>query len=154
MKTIKTLRGTKVLWLRSHDRDPGATKLADKHYSRKHIGAKEGFVGPGEKLVLLSPDGKALFVWLRCKPEYRLDGQAGINCTMFRNEGSELSSTLILAAEQWALHRWPQEKRLYTYVKKSAVQSSRPGWCFLKAGWRQAGQNKTGKLLLFEKVLA
>lgn len=141
----------KVLWLPSHDRNPRSRQLADRHYSRKHRGAKEGFVGPGEKLVLLSPEGDALFVWLRAKPKYRADGMDGINCTIFRNEGTELSSRLIAEAERWALKRWPKAKRFFTYVNKSKVRSKRPGWCFIKAGWKDSGTNKSGKLIMLTK---
>ena len=151
---MRTLNGNVVLWLQSHDRNPFATALADRHYSRKHIGAKNGFVGPGEKLVLMSPDNRALFVWLRANPDYRGDKQKGINCTIFRNESSVLSSKLISEAEAWALKRWPDEKRLFTYVGKTKVKSSKPGWCFIKAGWKIVGENKSGKLVLLEKLVS
>ena len=82
-----SLFGNEVNWLISHDMHPIAQKLADRHYSRKTPGAKTGFVGPGEKLVLMSSDGKALFVWLHSDPKLRADGIDGINCTIFRNEG-------------------------------------------------------------------
>jgi len=57
-----------VYWVISHDMNPIAQRLADRHYSRKNPGSKKGFVGPGEKLVLLSPDGNAVFAWLRADP--------------------------------------------------------------------------------------
>jgi hypothetical protein len=133
---------------------PIAQKLADKHYSREHRGSTKGFVGPGEKLVLISPNGDALFAWLRQDPELRGDKIDGVNCTIFRNEGNDLSSTLINEAEDWARQRWPYVKRLFTYVDPAEVASKRPGWCFLKAGWKEVGQNKSGKLLLFEKVIS
>lgn len=41
-------------------------------------------------------DGKALWVWRRFKSG---DGQEGLNCAVFRNEGAVLSSDLILAAD-------------------------------------------------------
>ena len=78
--TQRSLTGDHVWWLPSHDRNPRAQRLADRHYSRKHRGAREGFVGPGEKLVLLSPENDSLFVWLRSKPRFRADGMDGVNC--------------------------------------------------------------------------
>lgn len=147
------LLGENTYWLVSHDMNPIAQRLADRHYSRRHPGSKKGFVGPGEKLVLLGSDGKSLFVWLRAKPELRGDRIDGVNCTMFRNEGGMLSSTLILEAERFARERWPDVPRLFTYVSLAKVRSKRPGWCFLKAGWKETGTNKSGKLLLFEKVM-
>lgn len=141
-----------VYWTISHDMNPIAQRLADRHYSRKTPGSRKGFVGPGEKLVLLSSDGRALFVWLRSDPKLRADGIDGINCTIFRNEGPVLSSKLIIEAEKFARERWPGLK-LFTYVSKTKVKSKNPGWCFMKAGWKLVGENKSGKLRLFEKVI-
>lgn len=145
-----SLYGEEIFWLISHDMNPIAQKLADRHYSRKNPGATTGFCGPGEKLVLLSSDGKALFAWIRSDPELRADHIDGINCSIFRNEGPILSSKLILEAEKFARERWPGLK-LFTYVSKTKVKSKNPGWCFMKAGWKLVGENKTGKLRLFEK---
>ncbi len=50
----------KVIWTVSHDANPDARKLADNHYSRKTKGATF-FCGPGEKLVLITPDKETLF---------------------------------------------------------------------------------------------
>ena len=106
------------------------------------------FVGPGEKLVLLTPCERALFCWR--KERYRLDGQEGVNCAIFRNEGAGRSSDLIREADQIAWNRWPGE-RLYTYVDASKVRRKRdPGRCFLRAGWRPCGVSKERHLLIFE----
>ena len=139
-----------VYWVISRDMNPIAQKLADRHYSRENPGSKKGFIGPGEKIVLLSSDGKALFAWLRQDPELRLDHIDGVNCTIFRNEGPVLSSKLILEAEKFAHDRWPGLK-LFTYVSKEKVKSKNPGWCFIKAGWKPAGENKSGELRLLIK---
>ena len=152
VRQLSIIPGKEVHWLVSHDMNPRAQKLADKHYSRKTPGSKKGFVGPGEKLVLLSADGKAVFVWLRSKPELRADGIDGINCTIFRNEGNVLSSRLILEAETFATKKW-HGKKLFTYVDRKKVKSVKAGWCFLKAGWKEVGQSKKG-LLLFEKKVS
>lgn len=139
-----------VYWVISHDMNPKAQELADRHYSRKTPGSKKGFIGPGEKLVLLSPTGDALFTWLRSRADYRGDKIDGVNCTIFRNEGPVLSSKLILEAEKFAHDRWPGLK-LFTYVSKAKVKSKNPGWCFMKAGWKPAGENKSGELRLLTK---
>ena len=47
-------------WEVIHQAHPDGRKLADNHYSRKTKGATH-FVGPGEKLVLVTQDKKALF---------------------------------------------------------------------------------------------
>ena len=144
-----SLYGESVYWVISHDMNPIAQKFADRHYSRKSPGSR-AFVGPGEKIVLLSSNGDAVFAWLRSDPKLRGDHINGVCCTIFRNEGPVLSSKLILEAEKFAYDRWPGLK-LFTYVNKSKVKSKNPGWCFMKAGWKLVGENKSGKLRLLVK---
>jgi hypothetical protein len=134
-------------WIETKDGDSFARQLADRHYSRKTKGARL-FVGPGEKLVMITPDYKALFVWRISR--IRKDGQAGVECTIFRNEGNQLSSELIKEAVKRGRQRWPDEKRFFTYVKDSAVKGVNPGYCFKKAGWNYCGRNKNGKLTILE----
>lgn len=140
-------RKERVVWMITRDGDPDGRKLADNHYSRKTKGAKF-FCGPGEKLVLITPDKKALFVWRRNK--VRWDGQKGVECAMFRNEGAGLSSALIKEAVKLARKRWLGE-RLFTYVRPDRIKSTDPGFCFKKAGWRVVGTNRgRRKLLILE----
>jgi len=111
------------------------------------------FIGPGSYICLLTPESDALFVWRKfiddCIPK-----QTGINCAIFRNEGTQKSSALILAAEPFAFNKWTRETRLYTYVDADKVRHKRdPGRCFLRAGWNYAGETKGGKLIL-EKLRA
>jgi hypothetical protein len=134
------------------DGDATARAIFDRHYSR--IRYRDGrdpvlFVGPGEKLVLLTPDALALFVWRKFIDD---SGQKGVNCAVFRNEGPALSSGLILEAERWADERWPGE-RLYTYVNPRKVRSSNPGYCFTMAGWRPCGYTKRRGYRILEKWL-
>lgn len=135
-------------WMKVLDGNPDARVLADKHYSRKKPGSRY-FVGPGEKLVLLSQDKKALFVWR--KSNFRKDGQAGIECTVFRNESLWLSSDLIQSAVKLAGERWPGE-RLFTYVDGQKVKSTNPGHCFIMAGWKKCGRSKDRDLLILEWI--
>ena len=107
------------------------------------------FVGPGEKMVLITQDARALFVWRKFISD---DGQDGINCAVFRNEGGGKSSELIRAADAAAFARWPNERH-YTYVNDGKVKSQNPGYCFLMAGWRRCGRNKSGKLTILELPL-
>jgi hypothetical protein len=121
--------------------------LVNRHYSARHY--KDGrkpklFVGPGEKMVLATSEGTALFIWRKFKDD---SGQVGINCAIFRNEGPELSSSLILEAEELAWRRWPGE-RLYTYVAPKKILSRNPGYCFKKAGWVVCGKTKGGLVIL------
>lgn len=135
------------MWTEVIDGHPAARELADRHYSRKKKGATL-FVGPGEKLVLLTEDRDALFVWRLAR--YRRDGQQGIECSLFRNEGPQRSSDLIREACLWAWQRWPGQ-RLFTYVNARKIRSTNPGFCFIRAGWRKCGISKGG-LLIFENT--
>mgnify|MGYP000493859090 CR=1 FL=1 len=136
-------------WLITKDGDPDARKLADRHYSRKKRGAKL-FCGPGEKLILITPERDAVFVWRKCY--YRLDNQKGVECTLFRNEGKYLSSELIKEAVKLAKMKWKDEKRFFTYVNPQKIKSQNPGYCFKKAGWRVCGKSKKG-LIMLEYIL-
>lgn len=138
-------------WWEVKDGDDRARQLFDRHYSRRRY--QDGrnpllFVGPGEKIVLLTPACDALFVWRKF---ISADGQQGVNCAVFRNESSTLSSELIAEAEALAWRRWPGE-RLYTYVNPRRIRSANPGCCFLKAGWKRCGVTKAKKLIILEKL--
>jgi hypothetical protein len=138
-----------AIWLEVRDGNDTARSIFDQHYSRYRY--KDGrkpklFVGPGEKMVLVSPCAKALFVWRKF---ISMDGQAGVNCAVFRNEGAGLSSLLILEAMRFAFERWPHE-RLYTYVNQRKIRSTNPGCCFLRAGWKRAGWTKDRGLLILD----
>jgi hypothetical protein len=141
-----------LVWLHWKDGNAQARCIFDRHYSRYVY--KDGrkpklFVGPGQKMVLMTPDQSALFVW---RLFISADGQEGVNCSIFRNESEEAGSRLIIMAELEALKRWPDTQRFFTYVDPSKVRSSNPGYCFIKAGWRKCGVTKWRKLLIFEKV--
>ena len=140
-------------WYAVKDGNVMARGLFDRHYSRHFY--KDGrkpkqFVGPGEKMLLMTSDGTALFVWRKFISD---DGQTGVNCAVFRNESERLSSSLILEAEQFAWDRWPGE-RLYTYVNPRGIKSVNPGYCFKRAGWKPCGITKVNKLVILEKYAA
>ena len=145
------------LWIEVKNSDHRALGIYLRHYSARKNGATvkgnknyERFCSPGETMVLLTPLCTALFVWN--KQQYRLDGQQGVNCAVFRNESAALSSSLILDAEAMAYRRWPGS-RFFTYVDASKIKSSNPGYCFLKAGWRRAGISKKKHLILLVKEI-
>lgn len=138
------------------DGDLHACSMFERHYSaerslrlRRERGTKL-IVGPGYKMVLVTPCRRALFVWRKFISG---DGQLGINCSVFRNEGAGLSSDLIRAADALADERWPSERH-YTYVDPKKVLSSNPGYCFIVAGWRRCGITKHRRLLIFERLPA
>jgi len=141
-------------WFAVQDGDPRAAALYERHYSctrlkkRRRMGEKR-ICGPGEHMVLMTADCRALFVWRRMnRPD--LAGQSGVCCSVFRNEGKGLSSELIREAERLAWRRWPGE-RLYTYVDPTKIASCNPGYCFKCAGWRKCGET-AGGLHVLEKL--
>ena len=138
-------------WCEARDADPAIKEIFDRHYSRRHYadGRRQVFfVGPGEKMVLVTEDGKAIFIWRKF---ISLNKQDGVNCAVFRNEGEIMSSLLILDAETAARKRWPGQ-RFYTYVNSLKIRSKNPGCCFKKAGWRVCGKTKIANLIVLEKL--
>ena len=141
-------------WYVTTDRDWDAIAIYKRHYSARHYKdgranlRSKGFVGPGEKIVLITAKADALFVWLYSKLGHK-NGQKGVYCPIFRNEGRIKSSELIREAVELAKTRWPG-KRFFTYVNPAKIKSTNPGFCFLKAGWRKCGKTK-GDLIIYEK---
>ncbi len=137
-------------WIPVRDANPSGLEIFKRHYSYGRNRSRNStghFVGPGERLVLLTPDARALFVWRLEK--FRRDDQSGINCSIFRNEGAGLSSHLIREACRMAWDRWPNA-RLFTTVNPRKIRSVNPGCCFIKAGWKKCGITKFKKLLILE----
>lgn len=126
--------------------DDECRQLADRHYSRRTVGARQ-FLYSGRKLVLRDADGLVLFAWMYPDPAMRLDGQTGYNNALFRNESTRRSSDIILEAEQLAVEKWGPN-RAYTYIDPKAVASRNPGYCFKCAGWRFVRLATSGKHLL------
>ena len=120
--------------------------LADRHYSRRTIGARQ-FLYSGRKLVIRNPEGTLLFAWLYPDVAMRLDNQSGYNCAIFRNQSNLLSSEVILKCEKMATEKWGPN-RFYTYVNPSKIKSGNPGYCFKCAGWKKIGISKRGLHLL------
>ncbi len=130
-----------MTWQQTHKGDSRAVTLADRHYTRQTPGSPQ-FCRPGRNLVLLSRDEDALWVtW----SGIRDDGYDAWECTMFRNEGSYLSSHLIVMALGITRHLWglPPTDGVITYVGKHLR-----GGCFHAAGFRKFGESKSGKPLL------
>lgn len=139
----------KSTWVEIRDGNKMALDIFSRHYSKYQY--KDGrkptrFVGPGERMVLLSYCGSALFVWRKFKS---MNNQTGVNCSVFRNESKHKSSELIQEAIKLAWERWPNE-RLYTYVNPSKIRSTNPGYCFKVSGLRFCGLTKKNKLHILE----
>lgn len=134
--------------------DPRTAKLADGHYSRRKPGSPQ-FMPPGQTLILLSDDERAVFGWWRPHPDSGLaamNGLDGWTCTIFRNTGPALSSDLILAAELELGRRYDcGPSGLLTYVWDARVRSVNPGFCFKMAGWKRCGRSADKRKTLLTK---
>ena len=124
-------------WHVIKDGDAVARELYNRHYSRFKYKYKDGrypklFIGPGEKLALISERGDAVFCWRKYIDDSL--GHLAVWCSIFRNESQRLSSDLILQAERVAQCRWPGEV-MYTHVDTTMIKSPNPGFCFKCAGW-------------------
>jgi len=119
--------------LRTTHFDDECRQLADRHYSRRTVGARQ-FAYSGRKLVLRDASGSVLFVWMFPDPTMRMDGQVGYNNAIFRNESARRSSEIILEAEWHAVRKWGPG-RAYTYIDPGKIRSANPGYCFKQAGW-------------------
>jgi len=129
--------------------DAEMAQLADKHYSRRTVGARQ-FLYSGRKIVIRNAAGTILFGWIWPEEKYRMDYQMGFNCAIFRNESSRTSSEVILECEQLAIERWGKN-RMFTYVDPRKIKSRNPGYCFKMAGWKFVGLSKDGKHLLVKE---
>lgn len=145
-------------WLPSADMDPRGVALFRRHYSyglERRVGRdralSNGFIGSGKKMVLLTADCLALWAWVR-PSKSRADGQSGVQCSIFRNEGPVLSSLLIAEADALAWAKWPGERHwTYVHPHKTAHRRSKrnpPGHCFIEAGWHECGRSKCGLVIL------
>ena len=101
--------------------DQECRMLADRHYSRRTVGARQ-FTYSGRKLVLRDAQGLVLFVWMWPDESMRMDHQKGFNCSIFRNESNRRSSEIILEAEQMAFQYERTLKELGDKVDKSKLE--------------------------------
>ena len=139
-------------WYEVSQCDPRVVALYRRHYSSQKINhgaiidyTRLGIAGPGESFVMLTQDARAVFGWVK---NIRDDNQYGINCFVFRNESTELSSSLIIEADELAFNKWPDERRHFTFVNPKKVRSTNPGYCFIQAGWRRCGKTPKGLIIL------
>lgn len=141
-----TLPGVDVgPWCVRNCSDPAVLGLAREHYSRQHPDSLK--IGPpGRHLVLVTPCQRA--VWDSHWTDFPDDGLRAWRCSMFRNEGAGLSSDLILSAMAFTVERWGHAPDGWvTWVDPAEVQSSNPGYCFLRAGWWRDRTYKHDRLI-------
>lgn len=143
-------------WRAVKDGNAQAFEIYSRHYSyhRYADGRRERYgyrnrhliVGPGEKIVLLGSDARALCCWRRGN-DASSGGEKRVYCTVFRNEGDQKASDILKSAMALAWQRWPGES-LWTYVDPNKVRSEIAGYCFRRARWKHIGET-AGGLLIF-----
>lgn len=139
-----------MIWTLSHRADPRAVPLADRHYTRQHVGSPQ-IAPPGRCVVLLSRDGNALWITSWPFAEYVKHAWAGAwVCSLFRNEGAGLSSELIRDAIAVTRSIWtPPDLGMITFVDADKTRRKRdPGRCFRRAGFNPVGHTKGGLIAL------
>ena len=141
-------------WQVTNHFDIAVSRLADRHYSRRTVGARQ-FRPPGQSVVLYIPGpdwpfvAAAAWVWWRPHPDKakRYDGYDGFyNCSFFRNETTILSSELITESYPFVIAKWGMpELGFDTYVWPEKIRSTNPGYCYQMAGWVKDGWSKDRK---------
>lgn len=151
------LVGASHPWELSNRADPEARDIADRHYNRQKVGAKQ-FVPPGRAIVLLRRGGwfadSGSAFWITSWPfaEHVKHRWAGaMVCTAFRNEGAgDLSSDLVLGAvaASAAIFGVP-ELGMVTFIDRSQVRSKKHyGMCYRHAGFEDVGFTEGGLVAL------
>lgn len=141
-------------WIESWRADPAGRPLADRHYNRQKVGAKQ-YAPAGSCFVLRTPDACALWITSWPFAEFTKHEWAGawVNST-FRNEGSGLSSELIrqaVAATRWYYGN-PPPLGMVTFVNTAVVpgffrrgpegRTLEWGYSYWQAGFRHCGWTK------------
>jgi len=149
-----------LYWTEVSKCDSRARAFANRHYTYRPVKSRPmgKEVGPpGQKIVLLSYDSKA--VWGSHRPApwsgiKRLDGFEGASCFIYRNEGCPVvSSTLIREAVGLTAIKWGICDFL-TYVGVEVVDSEVPGYCFIQAGFKaQKGFVHSSKIGWMKKLI-
>lgn len=139
-------------WMLSHRFDKPSRIIADRHYNRQKIGSPQ-FVAPGEPLVLIHLNGRALWVSLLQKFQDH-EWQGAWVCSTFRNEDSgDRSSDLIREAVAATRFRWDPvpAQGMITFINPRKIRHKRdPGRCFLRAGFKEVGMTKVNKLIVLQ----
>lgn len=122
--------------------DVRARLIVDRHYSRRTVGAQE-FLTVGKTLVLLTADESAVWACIEHKDPR---GKWVWRNTVFRNEGSTLSSDLVREATARTVSYWARRYELPTkYWLRTEINTEKtrhkrdPGRCYRKAGWHPLG---------------
>lgn len=140
-------------WRVSNRFDAAGAALADRHYTRQTIGSPQ-FMPSGRALVLVLDGAVWGSSWQVSDAGVAMATHAwplAWVCSIFRNESDHLSSDLVREAVAATRAEWgePPKQGFVTFVDAGKVRHKRdPGRCFLRAGWRYAGETTTGKIAL------
>lgn len=145
-------------WQLTNRADPRAALIADRHYSRGTVGARQ-FTPPGRVCVLITPDYDALWATSWPYPQYvHRDWQEAWICCLFRNEAPDryVSSALIAQAVAVTRWRWPEIPPLgmITLIDTTRVRPIKRrgvpvwGWTYRQVGFQEVGATKGGLVVL------
>lgn len=135
-------------WIVSWRAEPHSRVVADGHYNRQKVGAKQ-FVPPGGCLVLRTPAFGAVWVTSTPLAEYVKHAWPGawVN-SLFRNETRTVLSSLLITeavAASLSVLGPPPAQGIVSFVDADKVRRKRdPGRCYRKAGWKHVGFTKDG----------
>lgn len=141
--------------------DPIGQQLVRGHYSRRKPDSPQ-FMPPGETIVLIDREQTAVWGWWRPHPSSgirAMNGHDGWTCSVFSRHGGPRASELVLDAER-ALALLTASGQtagpcgpsgMLTYVWRSKVRSSNPGYCYKVAGWSKIGTCARGSKDLLAK---
>lgn len=118
--------------------------LADKHYSRRKVGAPQ-FMPPGQRFALITRDMGAVWGWWRPHPSSgirAMNGLDGWTCAIFRRAYGPRASELVIDAERALVAQGHTcgPSGMLTYVWDAKVESVNPGYSYKQAGWHIAGR--------------
>jgi hypothetical protein len=147
-----------LIWDLSNRAADKPRALADRHYSRQKVGARQ-FVPPGRCVVLYAEDygGEAYWVSSWPFPEYVKHAWAGAwMCSAFRTEGLGPASAMIREAIAASRAVWgdPPALGMVTFVDRDRVRPTKVrgrdvwGWTYRRAGFVEVGETKAGLLAL------
>lgn len=100
-------------------------------------------INPANRLILLSTCGRSFFIWGISE----ISGTSAVQCMLFRNTSTNLSSKMISDAEKRATNKWP-EQQLFVIINSKDVKSVNPGYCFKRAGWQFVKKLRAAQHLL------
>lgn len=142
----------------SNRADPGAARLADRHYNRQKVGSPQ-FAPTGSCVVFLTKCGRAFWITSYPKAEWVKHEWAGAwICSAFRNEGAGIASELICeaVAATRAHYGEPPTLGMVTFVNTQKVRPTMRrgkkiyGYSFRKAGFVEVGYTKSNNLLALQ----